>query len=118
MREVLHEGGGEAVACRLRTLDRWGQLLVVAAEDDAVGLENGHPAGGLEGLRGLVDEEGREMAVLHDVVGAAYKGAADDASLQEEVVVDAYLELGLTVAEGVEAVALAAAAALLESLPF
>ena len=74
-------------------------LAVVAAEDDAVGLEDGGPAGGFEGLGGLVDEEGGEATAVEDAIGGADKGAGDDACLVEEVLLDEELELGGTVAE-------------------
>ena len=67
--DLLHEGAVEAATGCFDALDGGWQLVVVAAEDDAVGLEDGGPAGGFEGLRRLVDEEGGETATLEDAVG-------------------------------------------------
>ena len=67
---------------------------MVAAHDDTVGLEDGRPAGGFEGLRCLVDEEGAEAAPLHEAVGRAYQRAAHHAGLLKEVGVDFYLKFG------------------------
>ena len=97
--DALHECAVEAAAGGFGAFDGGRQLLVVAAEDDAVGLEDGGPAGGFEGLGGFVDEEGGEVAVFEDVVGGADEGAGDDACLVEEVVLDADFEFGGAVAE-------------------
>ena len=75
------------------------KLAVVAAEDDAVGFEDGCPAGGFEGLGGFVDEEGGEASAVQDAVGAADEGASNYTGLIEEVLLDVDFELCGTVAK-------------------
>ena len=82
---LLHQCLGQAAFGRLEALHRGWQLLVVAPHDDAVGLQDGRPAGGFQRLGRLVDEEGAEAAALHQAVGASDEGAADHARLVEEV---------------------------------
>ena len=91
---LLHECAVEAGTGGFEALDGGWQLAVVATEDDAVGLEDGSPAGGFEGLGSLVDEEGGEAAPLEDAVGGADEGAGDDAGTVEEVLLNADFQLG------------------------
>lgn len=90
---LLHEGPLQSAVGGLGAFDGGGELLVVAAEDDAVALEYSGPAGGFEGLCCLVDEEGGEVAVFEDVVGAADEGACHHAGLVEEL--ELYLDFQL-----------------------
>ena len=97
--DFLHEREAEATAGGFGAFDGGGQLAVVAAEDDAVGFEDGGPTGRFEGLGGFVDEEGGKAAAVEDAVGRADEGGGDDASLVEEVLLDAEFEFGGAVAE-------------------
>ena len=62
----LHQCLVQALALRLDTLDGRGKLTMVARQDDTVGLEDGCPTSGFQGLCGFVGEEGREMTSLQD----------------------------------------------------
>ena len=97
--DFLHEREAEATAGGFGAFDGGGQLAVVAAEDDAVGFEDGGPTGRFEGLGGFVDEEGGKATAVEDAVGRADEGGGDDASLVEEVLLDAEFEFGGAVAE-------------------
>ena len=72
---------------------------MVAAQHHTVGLEDGGPASGLEGLRRLVDKERAEVAVIHNMVGAADERATDHAGLLKEVGIDLDFQLRLPVPE-------------------
>ena len=105
LRQALHEGAFQSAAGGFGALDGGGQLLVVAGQDDAVGAADGYPAGGLEGLGGLVDEEGAEAPSVQQAVVGAYEGGGDDVRRVEEVGVYLHLEGGGAVAQAAEAVA-------------
>ena len=92
--DALHECASQSALQRLVALHRRGQLTVVAGEDDAAGTTDGYPAGGLEGLGGLVDEQRAELHAVEQAVGRADECGGDDARLAEQLGVDAYLQLG------------------------
>ena len=91
----LHQCLVQSLALRFDTLDGRGELTMVARQDDAVGLEDGCPTSGFQGLCGFVDEEGREMTSLQDTRGGAYQRAGNDAALGKEFFVEAYLQFRL-----------------------
>ena len=93
MHHLLHQGVGESAALGFRAKDGGRQLLVVSGKHHAVGLEDGGPAGSLNGLRGLVNEEGAEMAVVEQPVGAADERAGHHLGLLKHLLVDLQFEL-------------------------
>ena len=85
---------------------------MVAGEDDAGGAADGNPASGLEGLGGLVDEEGAELHSFKQSRAGADEGAGDDAGLSEDVAADADGEFGLAALQSLQFLVAGCAAAL------
>ena len=92
--DTLHERLAQSTLHRGDALHRRRQLTVVAGEDDAVGPADGYPTGGLERLRGLVDEERGKLLTFKQTVSRTHQGAGDDTRLAEELRIDAYLQFG------------------------
>ena len=70
---------------------------MVAGQDDALTAAYGNPAGSLQGLCRLVDENRTELLAVEQAVGRTYQGAGNDAGLAEELRVNAYLQFVGTV---------------------
>ncbi len=90
---------------------------MVTAHHYAVGLEDGGPAGGLEGLGGFVDEKSGEVAPLHEAVGAANEGAAHYAGFIEKVCVNLDFQFHLSTAEAVGTLAFGSGSKFLADVP-
>ena len=66
---------------------------MVSGQDDPVCLPDSDPAGGLQRLCGLVDEEGGEMVVGQDSIGRSDQRAGHHTGLVEEGCIDLDLQL-------------------------
>ena len=90
--EPLHHRHAEAPALGLPALDRRRELERVAGHDEAPGALERDPDGGLERLRGLVDDDRPEGPVPQEVRARARERAADHLGPVEDVLDDAPLE--------------------------
>ena len=101
LRQLLGDCGAQTAAQCLGAFHGGRQLLVVAGEDHAVGLEHGNPAGGFERLRRLVDKERMETAARHHGVARAGERGSDDPRIVEERVADTQFQLVGTLAQAI-----------------
>ena len=90
--DALHEGRAQATLQGLETLDGGRQLAVVPGKYHTAGTADGNPAGRLERLGRLVDEQGAELVTVEQLVARPDEGRSDDTCLPENVGVDAHLE--------------------------
>ena len=91
---ALHERAAQSLSQCLVALHRGRQLAVVAGQYDAACAAYGYPAGSLQGLCCLVDEEGSELLPVEQSVGAAHQRAGYDMGLLEQLLLYADLQLG------------------------
>ena len=66
---------------------------MVASKDDTTDTAHGNPAGCLQGLSCLVDEQGAELLSFQQTTATAHEGGGNDTCLAKEVAVDANLQL-------------------------
>ena len=64
---------------------------MVTREDNSRDAADGYPAGSLQGLSRLVDEERAELLSFEQAIGRAHQRTGDDTSLAEELGIDAHL---------------------------
>ena len=102
---LLHQRLREAGLGRFRAFNRRGKLLVVSGEDNPVCFLYRNPRRSLQGLRGLVDEERREVMRLEESVGGSDERTSDDARLLEQFPVYLHREPRLAVSEAGKPVA-------------
>ena len=102
---ILHQRPIQTATLGIGTFHRRGQLLVVAGKDDTVCLPDGDPAGSLQRLCRLVDEEGGKVMGRQEAIGGADKCRCDDPCLVEEGSINAYLQLRRPLVEAGKAIA-------------
>ena len=78
---------------------------MVAGKDDTVCLPDGDPAGSLQRLCRLVNEEGGKVMGCQETIGGADKRRCHDPRLVEEGSINAYLQLRGPLAEAGKAIA-------------
>ena len=92
LHNLLHERMVQPALDCFEALDGGRQLAMIASQDDAVGLLNGYPATGFQGLCCLIDEKSTKLASHEQMMCATCQGARDDTCLVEKALVDLVFE--------------------------
>ena len=85
---LFEQGGGKAVARGFVRFDRGRQLAMIACQHQLLRFEDRYPAGGLQGLAGLIYHYGMILLVPHGIMIGAYQGGGNHLRLGDDVVDD------------------------------